>query len=68
MHTAMMWGGPRWGFRNADVPQRELYENSLVKFHQAVKRAGADVVLDAVRARQHGPLPAVPLEARPECA
>jgi len=46
-HTAMMWGGPQWGFRNADVPQRELYENSLVKFHQAVKQAGADVVLES---------------------
>jgi len=35
------------GLRNADVPQRELYENSLVKFHQAVKQAGADVVLES---------------------
>ena len=46
-HTAMMWGGPQWGFRNADVPQREFYEKSLVKFHQAVKQAGADVVLES---------------------
>jgi metallo-beta-lactamase class B len=46
-HTAMMWGGPQWGFRNADVPQRQLYENSLVKFHQAAKQAGADVVLES---------------------
>ena len=46
-HTAMMWGGPQWGFRNADVPAREFYENSLVKFHQAVKQAGADVVLES---------------------
>jgi len=46
-HTAMMWGGPQWGFRNADVPAREFYENSLVKFQQAVKRAGADVVLES---------------------
>jgi metallo-beta-lactamase class B len=46
-HTAMMWGGPQWGFRNADVPQREFYEKSLVKFHQAVKQAGVDVVLES---------------------
>lgn len=46
-HIAMMWGGPQWGFRNADVPQREFYENSLVKFHQSVKQAGADVVLES---------------------
>jgi metallo-beta-lactamase class B len=46
-HTAMMWGGPQWGFRNADVPQRELYERSLVKFHQAVTQARADVVLES---------------------
>ncbi|PYS18425.1 MAG: hypothetical protein DMG11_33365 [Acidobacteria bacterium] len=46
-HTAMMWGGPQWGFRNADLPAREFYENSLVKFQQAVKRAGADVVLES---------------------
>jgi metallo-beta-lactamase class B len=46
-HTAMMWGGPQWGFRNADVPAREFYEKSLVKYHQAVKQAGADVVLES---------------------
>ena len=46
-HTAMMWGGPQWGFRNADVPQRELYEKSLVKFHRAAMGAGADVVLES---------------------
>ena len=46
-HTAIMWGGPQWGFRNANVPQRELYERSLVKFHQAVRQAGADVVLES---------------------
>jgi len=46
-HTAMMWGGPQWGFRNADVPQREVYERSLVKFHQAVMQAKADVVLES---------------------
>jgi metallo-beta-lactamase class B len=46
-HVAALWGGPQWGFRNADVPQRELYERSLVKFHRAITEAEADVVLES---------------------
>ena len=46
-HIAALWGGPQWGFRNADVAQRELYERSLVKFHQATREERADVVLES---------------------
>jgi metallo-beta-lactamase class B len=45
-HLAAMWGGPQWGFANADVPQRELYEKSLVRFHDAMKTQKPDVILE----------------------